>query len=239
MSKKPFGLLPPQDIGTVTKRISQEVINRYLALGDLSSTISDALDQLGIVGAIPAAILKPTIADARVVGNVVTVRNDPNPVDPITNAKAHDNGLKDLEAHHLADPGDVVVYQGVPGPISNVGGICSAIAHRQGEAGIIIDGYTRDVASSRATGLPIWALGPTPITGKWRGLTVEINKSVVIQGIRVTPGDLVVADETGVCFIPNEYVDEVLRLAEATVEHETETYQEIRAGIALDALKPE
>ena len=50
----------------------------------------------------------------------------------------------------------------------------------------------------------------SPITGKWRVETVAVNKPVTICGVPVNPGDLVLADEVGVCFIPRDRAAEVL-----------------------------
>src|SRR6188508_2733975 len=48
------------------------------------------------------------------------------------------------------------------------------------------------------------------VTGKWRLQTIEINGPVQIGGVRVEPGDLVVADETSVCFVPRDRMTDVL-----------------------------
>ena len=115
--------------------------------------------------------------------------------------KAGVSGLGEIEAHNLAEPGDVLVLQGVD-QVSNLGGISATIGHRQGEIGAIVDGGVRDVDHSRDIGYAIWSKSVSPITGKWRVETVAVNKPVTICGIAVNPGDLVLADETGVCFIP-------------------------------------
>jgi len=60
----------------------------------------------------------------------------------------------------------------------------------------------------------MWASDITPVTGKWRIETVEINGPVQIGEVRLAAGDLVVADDTGVCFIPRDVVLEVLDAAE-------------------------
>src|SRR5690606_17222581 len=68
--------------------------------------------------------------------------------------------------------------------------------------------------SSRERDFPIWSRGVTPITGKWRLQTVEINGSVRIAGVSVEAGDLVLADEAGVVFIPYAQAERVLLQAE-------------------------
>ena len=74
-------------------------------------------------------------------------------------------------------------------------------------------GGVRDVAHSRRIGYPVWSTEITPSTGKWRVETVEINGVVQIGGVRVSPGDIVLADDTGVCFIPRDRAEQVLELA--------------------------
>ena len=51
------------------------VVAAFLALTDLAGTVSDAMDELGIHGAVPAAKLQPMLPGARMVGPALTVRN--------------------------------------------------------------------------------------------------------------------------------------------------------------------
>ena len=76
----------------------------------------------------------------------------------------------------------------------------------------------RDVDHSRGVGYAIWSRSVSPMTGKWRLKTVAVNKQVDICGIPVNPGDLVLADETGVCFIPPARAAEVLARAQRIAE---------------------
>jgi len=86
--------------------------------------------------------------------------------------------------------------------VSNLGGMSAQIGKRQGEVGAIVEGGVRDIGHSRGVGYPIWSTDISPTTGKWRLEAAEINGAVVICGVKVSAGDLVVADDTGVCFIP-------------------------------------
>jgi regulator of RNase E activity RraA len=85
---------------------------------------------------------------------------------------------------------------------SNMGGISAQTGKRQGEAGAMVFGVIRDVSHSRSVNYPIWSTEVSPVTGKWRLETIEINGDVQVGHIRVSPGDIVVADDSGVCFIP-------------------------------------
>jgi hypothetical protein len=89
------------------------------------------------------------------------------------------------------------------------------------------------VAHSRALDYPVWASDITPVTGKWRIETVEINGPVQIGEVRVAAGDLVVADDTGVCFIPRDVVLEVLDAAEQKAKAEAVRCKAIDDGVPV------
>ena len=208
-------------------------VERLLALGDSTGIISDTMDELGIPGGvIGASVLKPTIPGRTIVGPALTLRNILQRIDPLAGARAHVNRMAEFEAHNLAQPGDVLVIQGVA-DVSNMGGISAQTGKRQGEAGAIVQGGVRDVAHSRAMGYPIWASDITPVTGKWRLETVEINGPIQIGAVRVAAGDLVVADDTGVCFIPRDMVLEVLDAAEQKAKAEGVRCKAIDDGIPV------
>jgi regulator of RNase E activity RraA len=208
------------------------VVEAFLALADLTGTVSDAMDELGIAGTVPAALLAPTLSGARVVGPALTVRNIMQSVPPSLGARARSSKQADVEAHNLARPGDVLVIEGVPG-ISSLGGNSATLGKRQGEAGAIVDGGTRDVETSQAIGYPVWSRGVTPVTGKWRLETVAINGPVQIAGVPVNPGDLVIADANGVCFIPRSRVGEVLARARELSAGEEARNRDVAAGMSI------
>ena len=131
----------------------------------------------------------------------------------------------------------MLVLQGVD-RISNMGSISASIGRRQGELGAIVDGAVRDIDHSRAIGYAIWSRSVSPITGKWRIETVAINKPITICGIRVNPGDLVLADEVGVCFIPRERAAEVLTRARRIAANEELRQAKIASGAPLPELLP-
>src|SRR5437764_2544092 len=214
-------------------RRSQGTVERLIALGDVTGIIADTLDELGSAsGVIGASMLKPTIPGCTVVGPALTVRNVPQHTDPIEAARQHVNRMAEFEAHNLAQQGDVLVIQGVP-DISNMGGISAQTGKRQGEIGAIVQGGIRDIAHSRSLGYPLWASDITPVTGKWRLEAAEINGAIQIGHVKVLPGDLVVADDTGVCFIPRERIMDVLEAAEEKAKAEDVRCKAIDGGIAV------
>ena len=227
MAKTPLGKLAPSAIGMMElPRLDAKLLAAFRELGDLTGTTSDALDELGIVGAVPASVLKPTDARARLVGQAITVLNR------AVSERRKVSGLADIEAHNLAQPGDVLVVQGVSN-ISSMGGVSASVGKRQGEAGAIVDGAVRDIDHSRKIGYPIWSASVSPITGKWRIETMAVNDPVHIAGIEVRPGDLVIADECGVCFVPFARAAEVLAVAERLASSEAKRLKALAQGIAL------
>ena len=225
MAKTLLGRLDPRAFGMLElPRLDKEVLEGFRALGDLTGTTSDALDECRIAGVVPGSVLRPTEPKARLVAQAVTVRNERK----VSKASR----LADIEAHNLAEPGDVLVVQGVAN-ISSMGGISASVGKRQKEAGAVVDGAVRDIDLSRAIGYPVWSASVSPISGKRRVATVAVNKPVKIAGIRVNPGDLVIADEVGVCFVPFRRAAEVLEVAQRLAKREKLRLDKLASGMPL------
>jgi 4-hydroxy-4-methyl-2-oxoglutarate aldolase len=208
-------------------------VERFIALGECTSLVSDVMDELGVPeGAIGASVLRPTLPGKLIVGPALTVRNITRRVDPFVAAEKNLNGMAEFEAHNLAEDGDVLVISGVSG-VSNMGGISAYTGQRQGERGAIVMGGVRDVRHSRGIEYPIWASEITPVTGKWRLETVEINGEIQMGKVRVNPGDLVVADDTGVVFIPRDRIMSVLELCEKKKKAEDDRIEAITRGVPV------
>jgi 4-hydroxy-4-methyl-2-oxoglutarate aldolase len=233
-SKRLTGRIAPDRIRLMaTPPPPAGAVERFKAIGDPTGVISDAMDELGVPpGVVGASVLRPTIAGTTMVGPALTLRNVLQRADALTGARNSVNRMAEFEAHNLATPGDVLVIQGVAA-MSNMGGISAQTGKRQGEAGAVVMGGIRDIAHSRAVGYPLWASEISPVTGKWRLETVEINGTIQIGEVRVEPGDLVVADDTGVCFIPRDFILAVLELAEKKAKAEDIRCRAIDGGIPV------
>jgi 4-hydroxy-4-methyl-2-oxoglutarate aldolase len=234
--KKFTGRVPPEAIRCMTlPRLPVDLLQRFAAIDDLTGTLSDAMDNLGLTGAIPACVLAPTLPLKRLLGQAVTVRNVERTESPTRSAASGQSKMGEHEAYNLAEPGDVVVMEGLIG-VSNMGGQSATLAHRSECAGAVIDGSFRDPEASRRLGFPIWSRGVTPITGKWRLETVEINGRVRIAGVSVNAGDLVAADEAGVVFVPFVHAAAVLAEAVKIDQGDRRQKSDIQAGIDLATL---
>jgi regulator of RNase E activity RraA len=238
MTKRTLGKLPADAFGMLDlPAIAAETIEGFRALPDLTGMASDAMDELGIVGVVPGGVLKPIDPTARLVGRALTLMNVAASVTVPEAVATGVSGMAEIEAHNLAEPGDVLVLQGLD-QVSNMGGMSASIGHRQGQLGAIVDGAVRDVDHGRDIGYAIWSRSVSPTTGKWRVKTIAVNKPVKICGIAVNPGDLVLADETGVCFIPRARAGEVLERCKRIAASEATRTAKIEAGVPVAELLP-
>ena len=235
-AKTTLGRLPREAIRALELApIDNDLIEAYKALTDLTGTVSDAMDELGIVGVVPACTLPPVNTGTRVVGRALTLRNIQRSAQIHKAAQEKTNTQGESEAHNLAEPGDVLVIEGVMG-CSNMGGQSATIARRQGFAGAVVDGTLRDPQQYRGMGWPVWCRGFTPITGKWRMQTVEVNGTVQVCGVQVSPGDLVCADEAGVAFVPRAQIQAVLEVARKIDAADTRRKGDIENGASVSDL---
>jgi regulator of RNase E activity RraA len=176
--------------------------------------------------------MPPVNSGKRIVGPALTVRNIHHATQIHKAAQDNASGQGETEAHNLATPGDVLVIEGVMG-CSNMGGQSATLSRREGCIGAIVDGTLRDPDQYRQMGWPVWCKGFSPITGKWRMQTVEVNGVVHISGVGVRPGDLVCADEAGIAFVPYARAAEVLEVCRKIDGADTRRKADIDSGVPL------
>lgn len=188
-----------------------------------SCACSDAMDSLGIAGV--ADGLRPLTVPRKVTGPVLTV--ELGPVSSSAGGGRH-LGTAAIEA---ALPGDVIVVAaGGRVDAAGWGGVLSLAAMTQRVSGVIVDGACRDVDESAELGLPVYARAAVPATARGRHAEVAWNTPVEVAGVHVEPGDLVIADGSGVVFLPADHVAEIITAAEDIMAREAEMAARIRAG---------
>ena len=103
-------------------------------------------------------------------------------------------------------------------------------ATTKGLAGAIIDGSTRDVDAIERLGFAVWSTAVRPF-GAAKRASGSVNLSVTCAGVRVSPGDLVVADGDGVVVVPQELVAETLEATERRLQREVLIREAALGGI--------
>ncbi len=193
-----------------------------LFVGLDTTSISDALDRLGIKGGcIGIAALVP---GTRAVGCAFTVRYRPCGV---TKGTVGDF-LDDVE------PGQIVVLDNGGRTYATVwGDIMTVYAQKRGIAGTVIDGVCRDMPRILESKYPIFTRGHVPVTGKDRVELDGINVAVSIGDVLVRPDDIVVGDGTGVVVVPSERAEEVSKAAREIDAVEQRILEMLDRGMTL------
>lgn len=236
-----WGLVPRERITKIKfQRVSKAIINGFLAIEDMTTTVSDVLDSIGIYGAIPSSYIKPVIPGSKLVGPAVTIRNLPVRKTPTQGAIDHDFiQMSTRDIYYLGEPGDVLVSDfGGNLDVSNMGGQSCTVGKSCGFAGNIVNGSARDVSSIRDMGYPVFSVGLTPLTGKFRMECVEMNGPVSLCGRLVVPGDLMIADDSGVCIVPFEKAAETLDKCMLIAEEEERMRKLIESKAPISELRP-
>ncbi|KAI0085185.1 RraA-like protein [Irpex rosettiformis] len=201
--------------------------------------LSDALIKLGVPhgGYIPDIhMFSPSSTgsgDTRICGPAYTVQM----------VLGSDTSAPKLSQHFVdTTPSGSVVVVAAPPQVKNAvwGGLMTAGAQRRGALGVVISGRCRDLSEHRAANFPVFArghstLGQSPFT---RPSAINVPVTIGPEGVApgafpeaiVNPGDLVIADEDGVVFVPPTLVEQVLTLAEKGRAVDAKCMEDIRAG---------
>jgi 4-hydroxy-4-methyl-2-oxoglutarate aldolase len=187
-----------------------------------TTSISDALDRLGIAGGCQGIL--PQVPGTKAVGRAFTVRYRPCGVVKGTVG----DFLDDVE------PGQVVVLDNGGRTYCTVwGDIMTVYARKRGVAGTVIDGVCRDIPRILKSKYPIFTRGRLMVTGKDRVEVDGVNISVSVSGIVVRPKDIVACDDTGVIIVPQEKAEEVLKIAQEIDEAEGKILKLLERGMSL------
>lgn len=210
----------PNHAGKQTMMEKDSLAARLAALD--TCAVSDAMDKFNLRGVVLG--IRPLSVVSRIVGRVVTVKLK---VKGAEQPKQH-LGTAAVEA---ASPGDVIVvdHRGRI-DVAGWGGILSSAAKARGVAGVIVDGACRDIDESRDLAFPVFAREAVPITARGRIVEESFNEKIEIGDVEVCPGDLVIADGSGVVFVPGGSAEDVISAAESIVAREKEMAKAVMAG---------
>jgi regulator of RNase E activity RraA len=197
------------------------LVSQLLAVS--TPNVSDALDRLGIEGA-PQGIL-PIYPCAKIAGPAATLK-----VVPFGQAE-ESIVLGTLRAIVKGGAGAVLVVDGSENPhINSFGGVAGATAKHNGLVGCVSDAVVRDVDEYKVYGMPVYCKGIAQQSVRGRSACAGYGMEIRLGGVRVRPGDYILADENGTVVIPHERIAEVITFAQKVRATEERVIAEIRAG---------
>jgi 4-hydroxy-4-methyl-2-oxoglutarate aldolase len=197
-----------------------------------TSALADVMDEIGL----PNQSVSPTLvslgAPARFTGWATCVIYGARE----GNAQVKSSDDFDL-VDRLAQPGRVIVM-GFDGPSQGavLGGLMSREFRRRGAVGVVSNARIRDVDEIRQLGLPVYCVGMSPVNGARRLKVVSIGEPVMLPGergwpVKVSPGDLMVADSDGVLVVPQRMATLVAEAALEVTRIEREIAAAIDSGV--------
>ena len=186
--------------------------------------VSDALDKCGLPGAITG--IRPLAAVGRIVGSVVTVKLSAGTA-PVGGHGRH----LGTTAIQLSGAGQVIVVEQRTGiDCAGWGGILSNAALVRKVEGVIVDGPARDIDEANEIGFPVFARCATARTARGRVFESATGEPIQVGDTTVANGDWVIADSSGIAFIPQARAEEVLKAAEHIHAREALMTKAVLAG---------
>ena len=198
------------------------IAERFQAVA--SGHICDALEHVGIISPVLPETLRPLTSAVRFAGPAATLK--------LARSRTENDSRRLNELlEDVAKAGDVLVIdaQGIMSA-AVFGDRSGFVAKTLGSSGAVVNGGARDIDGLEELQYPVHALGRALPASEERLQGVELNCDVIIGGVLIHPGDWLVGDDSGICVVPAELLEQVLELAEEREEIDKDSFDQLRAG---------
>lgn len=199
-------------------------LQRLLALD--TTTVSDALDFLGLQGATVGIV--PLWDCSKVVGRASTVQ-----LGPKKEAAPTVHLISPVIANINTNDRVLMIAGGIEG-VSCWGDILANAAKQKNIQATLIDGFSRDIQANEEINYPVYGRGVTMISARNRVIQYDSGKEIQFAGITVNEDDYVIADRCGVVIIAQNRIDEVLDLAERIQSRQDGMVAAVKAGRSVE-----
>lgn len=191
-----------------------------------SSTVGAVLDDLGLGGLITG--IRPVAAGLKFAGPAFTVKLEVGELGSFP-----ETDFKIGEYIDQPPAGAVVAIDMAGAPVSALGGIATRVAQRHGLAAIVIDGGSRDLDETRVMGFPLFVRHSLPVTGRRRVRLIGTGIPIQIDGIAVSPGDILVGDDTGIVRVAVGMLEQVANRAGAIDQRDRRVRALVEQGLGF------
>ncbi len=181
-----------------------------------SAVVGDIMDKLGLLNQFLSPKIHPLREDMVVIGRAMPVLE----ADTFGEISFSANnqilnkpfGLM-LEALDDLKPNEVYVCTGASPNYALWGELMSTRAMKLGAVGAVVDGYSRDTPGILDLNFPTFSYGRYAQDQGPRGKVIDFRTPVIMNNVKINPGDIVFGDLDGVCIIPQEAEEEVINQA--------------------------